>query len=295
MAGNEAMRNIVRKKHFDAGRALLICISVLFIGSMLVLPLGTVIYNALRNGWKVLFSAWRAPYTISALKVTLYVALVSLCVNTVFGIAAAWCLTKYDFRGKQILSSMIDIPFSCSPVIVALGYIMMFGRMGWAAPMIDWIYKATGFKIQLPYSINGVILATIFVTFPFVVREIVPVLNAIGKEEETAAAQMGAGGAAIFFKITMPNMKWALLSGMSMCTARALGEFGAVFALARSRGETFTLPLEVDALYMTGRKDSVAMAFAAAFLLILLDVTILAVKNIAEYITKKKKVDEAVE
>ncbi len=293
MARDEVMKVIVRKKHFDMGRALLICISILFIGIMLLLPLGTVIYNALRAGWKVLFLAWRAPYTISALKVTLYVTLVSLCVNTVFGIAAAWCLTKYDFRGKQILSSMIDIPFSCSPVIVALGYIMMFGRMGWAAPMIDWIYKVTGFNIQLPYSINGVILATIFVTFPFVVREIVPVLNAIGREEETAAAQMGAGGVAIFCRITLPNMKWALLSGMIMCTARALGEFGAVFALARNRGETFTLPLEVDALYMTGRKDSVTMAFAVSFILILLDVTILFIKNIAEYITKKKKVDEA--
>lgn len=266
----------------------LIGISVLFLFLMLVLPLFEVLYRSLKDGWDLYMSALTAEYTLSALKVTFIAAFMALLVNTFFGIVAAWLLTKFDFRGKNVLMTLIDIPFSVSPVIAGLAYIMTFGRTGWAAPFLDWINETLGTDIALVFSVPGVVLATIFVTFPFVSREIIPVLNAQGRDEETAAALMGASGIIIFRKITFPHMKWGLLYGMILCAARAFGEFGAVYAVSKARGRTFTLPLEIDALYMAGSADSITQAFAISSLLAGLAVIMLILKNIVEYYGKRK-------
>ena len=266
----------------------LIGISILFLFLMLVLPLFEVLYRSLKDGWDLYMSALTAEYTLSALKVTFIAAFMALLVNTFFGIVAAWLLTKFDFRGKNVLMTLIDIPFSVSPVIAGLAYIMTFGRTGWAAPFLDWINETLGTDIALVFSVPGVVLATIFVTFPFVSREIIPVLNAQGRDEETAAALMGASGITIFRKITFPHMKWGLLYGMILCAARAFGEFGAVYAVSKARGRTFTLPLEIDALYMAGSADSITQAFAISSLLAGLAVIMLILKNIVEYYGKRK-------
>lgn len=269
---------------------ILIFISVLFLLLMLVLPLFEVLYRSLKDGWELYQSALTAEYTLSALKVTFIAAITALAVNTFFGIVATWLLTKFDFRGKNVLTTLIDIPFSVSPVIAGLAYIMTFGRTGWAAPILEWVNETFGTDIALVFSVPGVALATIFVTFPFVSREIIPVLNAQGRDEETAAALMGASGFTIFRKITFPHMKWGLLYGMILCAARAFGEFGAVYAVSKARGKTFTLPLEIDALYMAGSSDSITQAFAVSSLLAGIAVVMLILKNIVEYYGKRKDI-----
>ena len=269
---------------------ILIFISVLFLLLMLVLPLFEVLYRSLKDGWELYQSALTAEYTLSALKVTFIAAITALVVNTFFGIVATWLLTKFDFRGKNVLMTLIDIPFSVSPVIAGLAYIMTFGRTGWAAPILEWVNDTFGTDIALVFSVPGVAPATIFVTFPFVSREIIPVLNAQGRDEETAAALMGASGFTIFRKITFPHMKWGLLYGMILCAARAFGEFGAVYAVSKARGKTFTLPLEIDALYMAGSSDSITQAFAVSSLLAGIAVVMLILKNIVEYYGKRKDI-----
>ncbi len=267
---------------------ILIAISVIFFLVMLVLPLFEVIYRALKDGWETYKSALTAEYTISALKVTLIATIFALIVNTFFGVIASWLITKFDFKGKNILSTLIDIPFSISPVIAGLAFIMTFGRSGWAKPIVDWVNETLGTDISLVFSVPGVVLATIFVTFPFISREVIPILNAQGKDEEEAAAMMGASGFTIFRKITFPHIKWGLLYGMILCAARAFGEFGAVYAVSKARGKTFTLPLEIDALYMAGSVDSITQAFAVSSLLVGMAVIVLVLKNIVEYRGKKK-------
>ena len=267
---------------------VLITISVLFILIMLVLPLVSVIVNSLKEGFAFYFKALSTQYVLSALGVTLLATVVAVLVNTFFGVVASYLLTKFNFKGKNVLSTLIDIPFSISPVIAGLSFIMTFGRSGWAKPIVDSINAALGTDIQIVFAIPGVVLATIFVTFPFVSREIVPVLNTVGTDEEEAAALMGAGGFKIFRKITFPHIKWALVYGIILCTARALGEFGAVHALSKTRGGTFTLPLEIDALYMQGSADSITSAFAASSLLVLIAVAVLILRNIFEARAKNK-------
>lgn len=266
-------------------RLPMIFISTAFVLLMLILPLISVIYNALRKGIAFYIESLQTANVVSALKLTLFVTVVTVIINTLFGIMASWLLTRYSFKGKQVLATLIDIPFSVSPVIAGLAYIMMFGRMGWAAPIIDAINKTIGWDIKIVFAIPGVILATIFVTFPFVSREIIPVLNAAGTDEEEAAALIGAKGFTIFRKITLPHIKWALVYGVVLCTARALGEFGAVNALSKTRGKTFTLPLEIDALYMAGASDSIVTAYAASSILVVLAVIMLIARNILEYKT----------
>lgn len=268
---------------------VLIGISVAFFLLMLVLPLIEVIYRALADGIEAYSSAIMSEYTISALKVTLIATIFALLVNTIFGVVASWLVTKFDFRGKNILSTLIDIPFSISPVIAGLAFIMSFGRTGWARPAIDWFNDTLGTDISLVFSVPGVILATIFVTFPFISREIIPILNAQGRDEEEAAAMMGASGFTIFKRITLPNIKWGLVYGMILCAARAFGEFGAVYAVSRQRGTTFTLPLEIDALYMSGTAESITQAFAVSSLLVGLALIMLILKNIVEYRGKRKE------
>jgi len=267
---------------------VLITISVLFVGIMLVLPLIAIIINSLQKGWAFYIKSLTDKYVLSALKVTIIATISALIINTFFGIIAAWLLTKFSFRGKHILATLIDIPFSISPVIAGLAFIMTFGRMGWAAPYITALNKFFVLDIKIVFAIPGVILATVFVTFPFISREIVPILNAQGKDEEEAAALMGADGFTIFRKITLPHIKWGLLYGIILCTARALGEFGAVNALSKARGGTFTLPLEIDALYLSGSSESITAAFAASSLLVLISIIILIIKNIVEHKSAKK-------
>ncbi|MCD8046977.1 MAG: ABC transporter permease subunit [Clostridiales bacterium] len=256
---------------------------------MLILPLAAVIYRSLKDGLALYVSAITADNTLSALKVTLIATGIAVGGNTFFGLCASWLVTKFDFRGRHVLSTLIDIPFSISPVIAGLAFIMTFGRMGWATPALDWINSRLGTDIALVFSVPGVVLATIFVTFPFVSRELIPVMQAQGNVEEEAAAMMGAKGFTIFRKITFPHIKWALLYGIILCAARALGEFGAVYAVSKTRGKTFTLPLEVDALYMAGSADSITQAFAVSSLLVMMAIAVLIVKQIVEYKGKKEE------
>lgn len=259
-----------------------IAITALFITCMLIIPLISVIVNSLKEGIGFYIQSISTKYVRSALGVTFLATVIAVVINTFFGICAAWLLTKFSFRGKQILATLIDIPFSISPVIVGLAYLMTFGRLGWFYPVIRAFNQFFGTNVRITFAIPGVVLATIFVTFPFVSREIIPVLNAQGKDEEEAAALMGASGFTIFRKITLPQMKWGLLYGIILCTARALGEFGAVNALSKTRGETFTLPLEIDALYMSGTDQSITAAFAASSILVIIAIVILIIRNILE-------------
>lgn len=267
---------------------LLIAVSVLFIIVMLIIPLVSVIFNSLQQGIAFYIESLTTEYVLSALEVTLLATVIAVVVNTFFGITAAWAITKFDFPGKHIMTTLVDIPFSISPVIAGLAFIMTFGRMGWAMPYIEALGDWLDMDIQIVFALPGVVLATIFVTFPFVFREIMPVLSADGRDEEEAAALMGASGWTIFFKITLPQMKWALLYGVILCTARALGEFGAVSALSKTRGETFTLPLEIDALYQSGVADSITAAFSVSSLLVLIAIMVLLLRTFIEYKAKKK-------
>ena len=263
-----------RKKKIT--KAVLITISVLFIGVMLILPLFSILFSALKEGIGFYLEAISTEYVKSALLVTLLATVIAVVVNTFFGIVAAWLLTKFSFRGKQILATLIDIPFSISPVIVGLAFLMTFGRLGWTYPGIRAINHLLGTNIRITFALPGVVLATIFVTFPYVSREIIPILNAEGKDEEEAAALMGAGGFKIFTKITLPQMKWGLIYGIILCTA-----------LSKTRGETFTLPLEIDALYMSGTDTSITAAFAVSSILVLIAIVVLVIRNIFEYRNKK--------
>ena len=268
---------------------ILIGISGVFLFFMLVLPLISVIINSLKEGIGFYFHSLASPTVKSAFGVTVLAAVIAVVVNTIFGIAAAWLITRFSFKGKQILSAVIDIPFSISPVIAGLAFLMTFGRMGWAGALIARLNEALGTNIQIVFAVPGVVLATVFVTFPFVSREIIPVLLSVGKEEEEAAALMGADGFTIFRKITFPHIRWALLYGVILCTARALGEFGAVHALSKTRGETFTLPLEIDALYLSNSSESITSAFAVSSILVLMAVAVLIIRNIAEHQAKKNE------
>lgn len=267
---------------------ILITISVLFVVFMLVLPLISVLVNSLSKGISFYLESISTENVLNALKVTILATILAVIVNTIFGLVAAWLLTKFTFKGKQILATLIDIPFSISPVIAGLAYIMTFGRLGWFSPILDKINASFGTDIQIVFAIPGVVLATIFVTFPFISREIIPVLNTQGTDEEEAAALMGASGFTIFRKITFPHIKWATIYGIILCTARALGEFGAVNALSKTRGKTFTLPLEIDALYLAGSSDSIVSAFAVSSILVIIALIILVLRNIFEHGDKLK-------
>lgn len=258
---------------------LLIFISVLFLFIMLVMPLAVVIKEALRNGIEAYKKAVTEEYTIKALLLTIQATAAALAVNTVFGVFAAWTITKYHFKGKKLMITLIDIPFAISPIIAGLIFILTFGRIGWAHGILE------SLNLKIVFAVPGVILGTIFVTFPFISREIIPVLNAQGKEQEEAAALMGAGGFKIFRKITFPQIKWAFLYGIILCTARAMGEFGAVSVLSgHLRGKTNTLPLHVEILYS---EFNFAAAFGVSSILVILAVIILIIRNIIEHKGKR--------
>lgn len=279
--GINSIQKVVEPPRYDSGNAVkyvLIGLCALFLFIMLILPLIVVVANALKEGWAAYKDAVLDEYTVKALQLTLLATVIAVAVNTIFGIFASYLLSKFYFRGRQVLAALIDIPFSISPVIAGLIFILTFGNVGWMGDFLK------AHHIKIVFAVPGVVLATIFVTFPFVFRELFPVLNAQGKDEEEAAALMGASGFTIFRRITLPHIKWALLYGVILCTARAMGEFGAVSVISgHLRGKTNTLPLHVEILY---NEFNTMAAFAVSSILVILAVLILIARNLVEW--KKK-------
>lgn len=259
---------------------LLIGISFLFIFVMLVLPLVTVITEALKQGFAVYAEAISDKYTVKGLLLTLEAAVTATVINTIFGLFAAWLLTKFHFRGKKLLGSLIDLPVTVSPIIAGLIFVLTFGRQSAIYPLLEKL------DIKIVFAVPGIILATVFVTFPFISRELIPVLEAEGTDEEEAAALMGAGGFTIFRKITFPHIKWAFLYGVVLCAARAMGEFGAVSVLSgHLRGKTNTLPLHVEILF---NEFKYVPAFAVSSILVMTAIVILVIRSVVEYIGKRE-------
>ncbi|MDD6066632.1 MAG: sulfate ABC transporter permease subunit CysW [Firmicutes bacterium] len=267
------------KKKKSVVKILLITVSVLYIGLLLVLPLVFVLIQAFGNGLQDYLANITDEYTVKAVELTLLATVTALLVNTIFGLFAAWAVTKFQFRGKKVVTTLIDLPLSISPVIAGLIFILTFGR---SSPLFDYFNQM---NLKIAYAVPGVLLVTVFVTFPFISREIIPVLLAQGKDEEEAAALMGAGGFEIFRKITFPHIKWAMLYGVVLCTARAMGEFGAVSVISGNlRGKTNTIPLHVQILY---NEFKYAPAFAVSSVLVVMAIIILVVRSIVEYRWKK--------
>ena len=253
----------------------LILVALAFLVLFLVLPLATVFVEAFRQGVAAYVIAIKQPEGLAAIRLTMIVAAIAVPLNLVFGIAAAWAMTRFEFRGKALLGAFIDLPFSVSPVISGLVYVLLFGAQGWFGPWLD----AHGVKII--FAVPGLVLATIFITLPFVARELIPLMQAQGSEEEEAARVLGASGWQMFFRVTLPNIRWALLYGVLLCNARAMGEFGAVSVVSgHIRGLTTTMPLEVEMRY--NEYDYVG-AFAVASLLALLALITLAAKTLLEW------------
>jgi len=256
-------------------RRLLITIALLFLGSFLLLPLVAVFTEALRHGFTTYFAAISDPNALSAMKLTLIAALIAVPLNVLFGVAAAWAIAKFEFKGKSFLITLIDLPFAVSPVIAGLIYILIFGMQGWFG---SYLYDH---DIKVIFAIPGIVLATIFVTFPFVARELIPLMQAQGKDEEEAGLVLGASGWQILWRITLPNVKWGLLYGVILTNARAMGEFGAVSAVSgHIIGMTNTMPLHVEILYADHKT---AAAFAVASLLALLAIVTLVLKTFVEW------------
>ncbi|EWM51900.1 sulfate ABC transporter, permease protein CysW [Bordetella holmesii 70147] len=246
-----------------------------FLTLFLFVPLAAVFTEAFRKGWQTYLAAITEPDALSAISLTLWVAAISLPLNLVFGVAAAWAITKFQFRGKQFLITLIDLPFSVSPVVAGLIFVLLFGSQGWFGPWLQ------DHDLKIVYAVPGVILATLFVTFPFVARELIPLMQAQGSEEEQAALTLGATGWQIFWRITLPNIKWGLLYGAILANARAMGEFGAVSVVSgQVRGLTNTMTLHVEILY---NEYQFSAAFAVASLLALLALVTLVAKNFIEW------------
>lgn len=256
-------------------RYSLITVTLLFLSLFLFVPLAAVFTEALRKGAGVYFAAIIEPDALSAIKLTLIATAISLPLNLVFGVAAAWAIAKFEFRGKSFLITLIDLPFAVSPVIAGLIYVLMFGLQGWFG---EWLSE---YDLKIVFAIPGIVLATTFVTFPFVARELIPLMQAQGKEEEEAALVLGASGWQMFWRVTLPNIKWGLLYGVILCNARAMGEFGAVSVVSgHIRGLTNTMPLHVEILY---NEYKYAAAFAVASLLAMLALLTLALKTYVEW------------
>lgn len=264
----------------SAMRRMLIAAALIVLLLFLFLPLAVIFREALRMGWQVYLDAIAEPYAVAAIRLTLVTAAIAVPFNLFFGIAAAWCIAKFDFRGKNLLVTLIDLPFSVSPVISGLVYVLLFGAQGWLGP---WF---AGHGIQIIFAVPGIVLATVFVTFPFVARELIPLMQEQGREEEEAALLLGAGGLQTFLRITLPNIKWGLLYGVLLCNARAMGEFGAVSVVSgHIRGLTNTIPLHVEILY---NEYNFAAAFAVASLLTLLALVTLTAKTLLAWLYANK-------
>ncbi len=260
-------------------KRLILGLALTFFAVFLLLPLFAVFAEALRKGWDTYRVVLTDEDALSAIRLTLIAAAIAVPLNLVFGVAAAWCIAKFDFRGKHMLTTLIDLPFSVSPVVAGLIYVLIFGAQGWFGP---WL-REHDFKII--FAVPGIVLATIFVTFPFIARELIPLMQAQGKDEEEAAVVLGARGWQVFWHVTLPNIKWGLLYGVILCNARAMGEFGAVSVVSgKIRGETNTMPLQVEILY---NEYNYAAAFAMASLLALLALATLVLKSWIEHVSRR--------
>lgn len=275
MAATDLTRRRVSTQEAPWVRYTLIAIALAFVLLFLVLPLAAVFAEAFRKGFSAYFEALKEPDAWAAIRLTLITAAIAVPLNLVFGVAAAWAIAKYEFRGKAFLTTLVDLPFSVSPVVAGLIYVLVFGAQGWLGP---WLAEH---DIKIVFAVPGIVLATIFVTFPFIARELIPLMQAQGTEEEQAAIVLGATGWQTFRLVTLPNIKWGLIYGVILCNARAMGEFGAVSVVSgHIRGQTNTMPLHVEILY--NEYQSVA-AFAVASLLALLAVVTLVIKSVAEW------------
>ena len=262
-------------------RRLLIGTALAFLTLFLFVPLVTVFYEAFKKGWDVYLAAILEPDARSAIALTLLAAAISVPANLIFGVSAAWAIAKFDFRGKNLLLTLIDLPFSVSPVIAGLIYVLIFGLQGWFG---SWFIDN---DMKIIFAVPGIVLATIFVTFPFVARELIPLMQAQGQEQEEAARVLGASGWQMFWRVTLPNVKWALLYGVILCNARAMGEFGAVSVVSgHIRGQTNTMPLHIEILY---NEYQFAAAFAVASLLALLALVTLGLKYFIEQRVKDQR------
>lgn len=267
-------------KEKNISKIFLITVSILFLFIMVIMPLIIVLTEALKNGVQFYFQSIKDTYTLKALKLTLLVTVIATIVNTLFGIIAAWVLTKFKFKGKNFLSTLIDIPFAISPIIAGLIFVMTFGRGG----LFEWLTEALNVKIV--FAVPGIILATLFVTFPFISRELIPLMNSQGKDEEEAAALMGASLFTIFRRITFPKIKWGLLYGIVLCIARSMGEFGAVSVVSgHIRGVTNTLPLHIEILY---NEYKFTAAFAVSSILVIAAIIILILRNLIQWKGQKE-------
>ncbi len=256
-------------------RAVLIAIALLFLAAVLFLPLVTVFMEALRKGWGTLFESFSDPDTLAAVRLTLIVAAIAVPFNAIVGLAASWAIAKFEFKGKNLLLTLIDLPFSISPVISGLVFVLLFGAQGWLGP---WL---VAHDIQIIFAVPGIVLATVLVTFPFVARELIPLMQSQGTSEEEAALMLGASGWYTFLHVTLPNVKWALLYGVLLCNARAMGEFGAVSVVSgHIRGLTNTMPLHIEILY---NEYNFVGAFAVASLLACLALLTLLAKSLLEW------------
>ncbi len=268
-------------------RRLLIAVALGFALLFLFIPLAVVFTEALRKGWEAYVTAIIDEDAMSAIRLTLLTAAIAVPANLVFGVAASWAITKFEFFGKNLLLTLIDLPFSVSPVISGLIYVLLFGAHGWFGV---WLMEH---DIQILFAVPGIVLATVFVTFPFVARELIPLMQSQGTEEEEAALVLGASGWRTFWHVTLPNIKWGLLYGVILCNARAMGEFGAVSVVSgHIRGETNTMPLQVEILY---NEYNFAAAFAVASLLALLALATLALKTFVEWRAGRESVEPALE
>lgn len=254
---------------------LLVTVAVVFLTSVLLLPLAVVFDEGLRKGWETFFAAFTEPDTLAAVRLTLLVAAIAVPFNIVFGLAASWAISKFEFVGKNLLLTLIDLPFSVSPVISGLVFVLLFGAQGWLGPWLE------AHDLKIIFAVPGIVLATVFVTFPFVARELIPLMQAQGTSEEEAALTLGASGWHTFRHVTLPNVKWALLYGVLLCNARAMGEFGAVSVVSgHIRGLTNTMPLQIEILY---NEYNFTAAFAVATLLAALALLTLVLKSLLEW------------
>ncbi|MBY0130546.1 sulfate ABC transporter permease subunit CysW [Bacillus cereus] len=275
------VKSVSAKKESKLVPGILITITVLFLSLFLLLPLITIFLKAFERGMDVYIAAITDQEAFSAIRLTLLVALIVVPLNTVFGIAAAWLITKFQFKGKQVLLSLIELPFAVSPVIAGLVFVLLFTPRG---ALGEWLLEH---GVKLIFSVPGIIIATIFVTFPFVARELIPIMQAQGKSEEEAALSLGASGWKMFWRVTLPNIKWGLLYGMILCNARAIGEFGAVSVVSgHVRGITNTMPLHIEILY---NEYQFSAAFAVATLMSLIAVFTLVIKNWIEWRMEKRQ------
>jgi sulfate transport system permease protein len=274
LAADLASRPGHRNWRSTAVRWLLITVSLTFLGALLAAPLAAVFATAIEKGWNAYFSTFADADTLAAIRLTLVTAAVVVPLNTLFGITAAWCIAKFEFRGKSILITLIDLPLAVSPIVSGLIYVLLFGLNGWFGV---WLQEH---EITIVYALPGIILATMFVTFPYVARELIPLMQQLGNDEEEAAITLGAGGWLTFFRVTLPKIRWGLVYGVILCNARAMGEFGAVSVVSGNiRGLTTTMPLHIEILY---NEYNYVGAFAVASLLSMLAVVTLIIKTLVE-------------